>query len=170
VPAHAPQVLADPLKVVVDLVRKVEPGLDRQAIGEIAQRVAAGRAKRRRLAQALLDTPALLVDGRSPAPRSVGNLLIALRQAGALNISPPVCAACGKALRTLQRRGEHWYCGSAVPGWNRARAAGRYDASHDATARDDRSALAAGPTTAPTRWRSSARSSPRSIPSSIPLR
>jgi hypothetical protein len=115
VPAHAPQVLADPLKVVVDLVRKVEPGLDRQAIGEIAQRVAAGRAKRRRLAQALLDTPALLVDGRSPAPRSVGNLLIALRQAGALNISPPVCAACGKALRTLQRRGEHWYCGVCGP-------------------------------------------------------
>jgi hypothetical protein len=44
-------------------------------------------------------------------PRAIGDLLIALRGAGAA-VSAPVCAACGKQLRTLQRRGEDWYCTS----------------------------------------------------------
>ena len=103
--------LADPVGVIIGLLCGAEPGLDRQVAGELVQRVAAGRAKRRRLAQALLDKPSLLTDGRSPAPRAAGNLLIALRNAGAVIISPPVCAGCGKHLRTLQRRGEDWYCG-----------------------------------------------------------
>ena len=42
------------------------------------------------------DRPAVLADGRSPAPRAVGDLLIALRKAGATAISAPVCAECGK--------------------------------------------------------------------------
>lgn len=54
--------------------------------------VAGGRVKRRQLAQALYERPELLVQGRSPAPRGVGDLLIALRRAGALQISPPICA------------------------------------------------------------------------------
>lgn len=45
----------------------------------------------------------------------VGDLLIALRKAGAVTISPPVCAECGKLLRTFQRRGEGWYCGVCGP-------------------------------------------------------
>ena len=53
-------------------------------------------------------------DGRSPAPRVVGDLLIALRTAGAVVISPPVCAACGKPLRTLQRGGQDWYCSVCI--------------------------------------------------------
>jgi hypothetical protein len=57
----------------------------------------------------------VLADGRSPAPRVVGDLLIALRKAGADSVSPPVCATCGKRLRTLQRRGEDWYCGVCGP-------------------------------------------------------
>ena len=57
--------------------------------------------------------PEVLTDGRSPAPRAVGDLLLALRAAGATAISPPCCAACGKQLRTLQRRGQDWYCGPA---------------------------------------------------------
>src|SRR5680860_1801121 len=77
----------------------------------VVKDVSGGRAKRRRLAQALLEKPTLLADGCSPAPRVVGDLLIALRIAGAVNISPPVCAECGKRLRTLQRRGQDWYCG-----------------------------------------------------------
>jgi 3-hydroxyisobutyrate dehydrogenase-like beta-hydroxyacid dehydrogenase len=81
-------------------------GLDRAAITDVVSRVAGGRAKRRRLAQALLGRPVVLADGRSPAPRVVGDLLIALRKAGADSVSPPVCATCGKRLRTLQRRGE----------------------------------------------------------------
>ena len=62
--------------------------------------VAGGRAKRRKLAAALAGRPAVLADGRSPAPRVVGDLLIALRKAGATVISPPACAGCGKDLRT----------------------------------------------------------------------
>ena len=53
----------------------------------------------------------VLLDGRSPAPRAVGDLLRALRAAGATVVSPPCCAACGKHLRSFTRRGEHWYCG-----------------------------------------------------------
>ncbi|MGH3791276.1 MAG: hypothetical protein ACRDQ9_10855, partial [Pseudonocardiaceae bacterium] len=108
-------VLADPLGVVVDLIAELEPALNLPVIEEVVGRVAGGRAKRRRLAQALADEPKLLTQGRSPAPRVVGNLLIALRNAGAVRVSPPVCAECDKPLRTLQRRGQDWYCGGCGP-------------------------------------------------------
>ncbi|MGH3603361.1 MAG: hypothetical protein ACRDQI_04970 [Pseudonocardiaceae bacterium] len=36
-------------------------------------------------------------------------------KAGATTISPPVCTECSKPLRTLQRRGEDWYCGVCGP-------------------------------------------------------
>ncbi len=107
--------LTDPLGVVVDLVADIEPALDRAVIADVVENVAGGRAKRRRLAQTLLNRPAVLADGRSPAPRVVGDLLAALRKAGASSISPPVCADCGKRLRSFQRRGEHWYCGGCGP-------------------------------------------------------
>jgi len=108
-------VLADPAGVVADLVAGVELSLDRASIEDVVARVAGGRAKRRRLARALLQRPVILTDGRSPAPRVVGDLLITLRNAGAVIISPPVCAGCGQQLRTLQRRGEDWYCGACGP-------------------------------------------------------
>ena len=111
----APEVIADPIGVVVDLVAERETRLDRTDIEAAVASVAGGRAKRRRLAQALLDRPEVLVDGRSPAPRAVANLLIAARKAGVAGISLPVCAECGKQLRTVQRRGEHWYCGVCGP-------------------------------------------------------
>ena len=110
-----PKVVTDPIGVVVELITGVEPALDRVVVHDVVTSVAGGRAKRRRLAQALLDTPTVLGDGRSPAPRVVGNLLIALRKAGAVSISPPVCADCGKQLRALQRRGQDWYCGVCGP-------------------------------------------------------
>jgi hypothetical protein len=69
VPARiAPEAVADPIGVIVDLVAAREPGLDRAAIEAVVGGVAGGRAKRRSLAQALLENPGLLVDGRSPAP------------------------------------------------------------------------------------------------------
>lgn len=104
------EALADPVGVVVGLVADLEPAMEQAVVRDIVERVAGGRAKRRRLAQFLLESPAVLGDGRSPAPRVVGNLLIALRAAGARQVSPPVCATCGKSLRTLQRRGQDWYC------------------------------------------------------------
>lgn len=113
--APTPEVLADPLVVVVDLVAGVEPGLDRACISEVVIGVAGGRAKRRRLAQALLGRPGILTDGLSPAPEAIGKLLTALREAGAVHVSPPVCAQCGKPLRSFQRRGQDWYCGVHGP-------------------------------------------------------
>lgn len=111
----AQRALSDPIGVMVELVAAREPGLDRATVQAAVTGVAGGRAKRRGLAQALLDRPEVLVDGRSPAPRGVGDLLIALRQAGARKISPPLCAECGKSLRTLQRRGQDWYCAVCGP-------------------------------------------------------
>ena len=113
--APTPEVLADPLPVVIDLVAGSEPSLSRESIEAVVVAVAGGRAKRRRLAQALQEHPSLLRDGRSPAPAVVGDLLIALRNAGACNIAAPVCADCGKALGCLQRRGQDWYCGACGP-------------------------------------------------------
>ena len=111
----APEVLADPIGVVVELIGERKPGLDSSAITCVVEKIAGGRVKRRRLAQALLDRPRVLDDGRSPAPRAVGDLLIALNKAGASGVSAPMCAECGKHLRTLQRRGEEWYCGVCGP-------------------------------------------------------
>jgi hypothetical protein len=110
-----PEVIADPIGVIVDLITHVETGLGRGEVEVVVVSVAGGRAKRRKLAQALAQRPAVLADGRSPAPRAAGDLLIALVRAGATTISPPVCAECGKTLRTLQRRGEDWYCGACGP-------------------------------------------------------
>lgn len=113
--AQASDVLADPLGVIVDLVADVEPGLGRACVTEVVAGVAGGRAKRRRLAQALLTRPAVLTDGRSPAPEAIGKLLTALREAGAVNVSAPVCTTCGTAMRAFQRRGQDWYCGVHGP-------------------------------------------------------
>jgi hypothetical protein len=107
VAAYAPGVLADPVNVITALVVEVEPTLSRAAVAGTVAGVAGGRAKRRRLAQALLDRPALLTDGRSPAPRAAGDLLIALRAAGATGIAAPACAGCGKPLQLVADRHGH---------------------------------------------------------------
>ena len=99
-----------PIGLITDLVAAAEPHLALDRIRSVVVAVAGGRAKSRRLAAALAARPGVLLDGRSPAPRVVGELLRALRAAGATAISPPSCATCGKALRTFTRRGEHWYC------------------------------------------------------------
>jgi hypothetical protein len=109
-PSPAADVLTDPLGVVVELITDVEPALDSAVVAGLVSNVAPRRNTRRRLAQALLKNPSLLTTGRSPAPRVAGSLLIALRQAGAVNISAPICADCSEPLRTLQRRGQDWYC------------------------------------------------------------
>ena len=113
--AGIPDVLADPVGVTAALVAGMEPALGRAVVVDVVISVAGGRAKRRKLAQELSARPAVLTDGRSPAPRVIGDLLIALRKAGATVISPPVCAGCGKSLRTMQRRGQDWYCGVCGP-------------------------------------------------------
>ncbi|MEV2226924.1 hypothetical protein AB0E01_44910 [Nocardia vinacea] len=110
-PPLAPQVIADPIGVVVELVTSYDNSLDVSVVTGIVESVAGGRAKRRRLAQALLDRPQVLADGRSPGPRVVANLLARLKSAGASKISAPICAECGKQVgRSLQRDTQDWYC------------------------------------------------------------
>ncbi|MFG2417823.1 site-specific integrase [Streptomyces sp. NPDC048448] len=105
-----PDPVRDPAGTVVDLVMTAGPGLDRDTVLRIVERVGGGRAKRRRLAAALVENPAVLTSGRSPAPKSVGDLLLALRESGAASISPPRCAECDREITSMQRRAEHWYC------------------------------------------------------------
>lgn len=102
--------ITDPIGLITDLVTAAEPCLPAGLIRSTVLAVSGGRAKARRLASALAARPGVLIDGRSPAPRAVGELLRALRQAGATAISPPCCATCEKLLRTFTRRGQHWYC------------------------------------------------------------
>ncbi len=109
-PGWPERAVSDPIGLITDLVAAVERQLTREQIRAVAADVAGGRAKSRRLASALAGRPAVLADGRSPAPRAIGDLLAALRQAGAQAVSPPCCARCGKQLRTFQRSGQDWYC------------------------------------------------------------
>lgn len=110
VPARPDRAVSDPVGLVVELVAAVEPTLAGGQVRGVVTAVAGGRAKARRLASALASRPGVLIDGRSPAPRVVGELLLALRGAGATTICPPCCEECGKQLGSLQRRGQDWYC------------------------------------------------------------
>ena len=109
-PACPDRCVSDPIGLIVDLVAEVEDQLAAERIRAVAIAVAGGRAKSRRLAATLAERPAVLADGKSPAARVVGDLLLALREAGAVAVAPPRCAGCGKRLRTIQRRGQDWYC------------------------------------------------------------
>jgi len=106
--------VSDPIGLIADVVAAVEHQLTAEQIRAVVTAVAGGRAKSRRLASALAGRPGVLADGRSPAPRAVGDLLVALRQAGARLVSPPCCAQCGKQLQTFQRRGQDWYCAACT--------------------------------------------------------
>jgi hypothetical protein len=101
----------DPVGAAVAMITALDPSLDEALVADVVTRVARSRDKRRRLAAGLAGRPAVLTDGRSPAPSVVGQLLVALRKAGALAVSPPCCAECGKAMNSIERsRGGRWYC------------------------------------------------------------
>lgn len=102
--------LLDPVGAVAAVVRAADPSLDPAVVRQVVERVGGGRAKRRRLATALAENPSVLVTGRSPAPRVVGDLLLALRVAGPTEIASPHCAACDREITSMQIRGEDWYC------------------------------------------------------------
>ncbi|MFC8829646.1 site-specific integrase [Streptomyces sp. NPDC057137] len=106
--------ITDPIGLITDLVADADSELGSETIRIVVTAVTGGRAKSRNMAKALATRPAMLTDGRSPAPRAVGDLLISLRKAGASAISAPVCAECGKSLRSLQRQGQDWYCSVCI--------------------------------------------------------
>jgi hypothetical protein len=85
-----------------------DPTADRVAVEQVVEQVGGGRAKRRRLAAGLAGDPSVLRTGRSPTAKVVGDLLLALRAAGATGIAPPRCADCEPT--SMQRRGDYWYC------------------------------------------------------------
>lgn len=114
-PACPERAVSDPIGLIVDLVTAVEHDLTAEQIRTVVTAVGGGRAKSRRLATALAERPGVLADGRSPAPRAIGELLVGLREAGATTVSPPRCAECGKQLRTFHRRGQDWYCAVCGP-------------------------------------------------------
>jgi hypothetical protein len=119
--------------VIVAMISGIEPSLEASVIEQAVVSVAGGRAKRRRLARALARRLAVLTDGRSPAPRAAGDLLVALRKAGAGTVAArpapgaaSICAASSAGERT----------GSALPAGrnaSRARAAARSGSSTCAT-------------------------------------
>ena len=99
-------VVADPVGLIVQLVADVEPGLDIERIQQVVTALGAGRAKRRRLAQAICDDSRLLSTGGPPVPWAVGQLLLGLRAAGADRIAAPRCGECGRTVCYLiSRRG-----------------------------------------------------------------
>ncbi|MER7672435.1 site-specific integrase [Kitasatospora sp. NPDC096128] len=114
-PRHPDRAISDPIGTIANLVAAIEPQLAIEQIRTMVTSLEGGRAKARRLASHLAEHPGVLTDSRSPAPRAIGDLLIALREAGASHISPPCCADCGKPMRTFQRRGQDWYCWSHRP-------------------------------------------------------
>jgi hypothetical protein len=107
---EAPEALLDPIGTVVAVVTSIDPCLDHDDVHRVVERVGGGRAKRRRLATTLARDASVMTSGRSPAPRVVGDLLLALRAAGASRISPPWCTSCGRELSAMQLRGQDWYC------------------------------------------------------------
>lgn len=130
----SPDLLTDPIAVIVDMVAAVERVIERTMIEDVVRAVAGGRARRARLAQSLVERPQLLITGRSPAPRAVAELLIALRDAGAVRIGAPVCTECDKPLRSIYTRGPDWLCWGC--GRPREPCAGCGHA-HSTTLRDD---------------------------------
>ncbi len=107
---NASEVLLDPLGAVVTAVTAVDPDADGEMVRRVVEHVGGGRAKRRRLATAVTANPTVLGTGRSPAARVVGDLLLALRAAGATRIAAPRCARCDREITGMQRRGDDWFC------------------------------------------------------------
>lgn len=108
--ASPSSLLLDPLVAVAAAVAVADPSLEGATVRRVLEEVGGGRAKRRRLALALADDPSVLTTGQSPAPRVVGDLLLALRAAGSEAIASPRCAGCGREITSMQRRGEEWFC------------------------------------------------------------
>jgi hypothetical protein len=107
---NASAVLLDPVGTVTVAVTAFDPDADREMVRRVVEHVGGGRAKRRRLATAVTSNPNVLGTGRSPAPRVVGDLLLALRAAGATRIAAPHCARCDREITGMQRRGDDWFC------------------------------------------------------------
>ena len=164
-PAEA---LTDPVGTIVSLVAAADPALERDLVRRIVEQAGGGRSKRRRLAVELAGNPSVLATGRSPASKAAGDLLIALRAAGATGISPPRCADCGRASLRCSAGARTGTARPAISARRTARAAGTRGRSPSATGRAGRAAASAPTRTPATRSWPSSRSSPRPTPACRP--
>ncbi|MDR7170493.1 hypothetical protein J2W56_004244 [Nocardia kruczakiae] len=105
--ASVPRYLADPVAVIVEAVAAVEPGLDPALIATVADAVTTTRPGRRRLAQAVAESPALLTCGLPEGPPLVDRLIRALREQGAVTVVQPCCPSCGKPAQRMSSRDEN---------------------------------------------------------------
>lgn len=96
-PRGAPRFLTEPLVVIAEMVRAVEPDLAVATITTVAEQVTPTRARQRQLARALAEEPALLTSGRPRGPRAVERLIRALLAAGATNVRLARCPGCGRS-------------------------------------------------------------------------
>ena len=106
----ADEAVPDPVGTIVALVAAVDPAIEAGTLRRVVEQAGGGRAKRRRLAAELADDASVLSTGRSPASKAAGDLLLALRAAGAAGVPAPRCAECVRQISSMQRRGDHWYC------------------------------------------------------------
>jgi hypothetical protein len=104
----------EPFEVVVDLLCEVERSLPRDRVGEVAARVVRGRAAHRRIALELLRNPQVLRTGLSPCAVMVGDLLLALKKAGAVQLAAPRCRFCGREVPYVNKRARDWGCGRCL--------------------------------------------------------
>ncbi|MFE0055355.1 hypothetical protein [Streptomyces sp. NPDC059003] len=91
-----PRYATEPEAVIVETVRRLEPGLDAHEVEAVLVAAISKRPQRRDLARVLQADPALLTSGRPEGPRTVERLIRALREQGAQRLELPRCGDCHK--------------------------------------------------------------------------
>ncbi|MDJ0464663.1 hypothetical protein [Streptomyces sp. H27-C3] len=98
-----PRFAVEPEQVIIEAVRAVEPQLDAVLVKKVLLATLQRRPARREVARFLEAGPELLTSGRPEGPTSLGRLLRALRENGAIHVQLPRCTRCG-ARRPLKIR------------------------------------------------------------------
>lgn len=100
-----PRFAVEPEQVIIEAVRAVEPQLDVVLVEKVLLATLQRRPARREVARFLQAGPELLTSGRPEGPTSLGRLLRALQEHGAVHIQLPRCTRCG-AQRPLKIRND----------------------------------------------------------------
>jgi len=108
--AAATALAAAEVATVVKLVRRVDPAVSAATTEAALDLIAGSRQKRRRLITYLIAHPQALTSGSSQAPKSLGQLVAALVNAGATGLLPPRCAGCGQPEELLHTSGADRIC------------------------------------------------------------
>lgn len=104
-----------PLDAVVQLVGRTERTLDPEQVREAVLEVASRRVDWHRIAIELRDNPGVLQTGCGPSQLKVGNMLAALKKAGAEQVAWPRCCDCGREIaKLMSRRGGLWACSTCT--------------------------------------------------------